>query len=70
MKPEILQAILITSIGLALNALWTIHNLHVRSEMRKMVDDLKEYMRAQFVETPLCKAQMGGVERRLAEIGA
>ena len=69
MKPELLTA-LIAGAGFVLNALWTIHNMHVRSEIRRMTDKLKDYMREEFIENSVCRAKMSDHGRRLAKLGA
>ena len=67
MKPEIL-AILITVVGFTINAMWTIHNLHVRNEIQGMVAGLKEYMEREFIGREIYNEQHEEILRRLTQL--
>ncbi len=69
MKPEIL-AIAVTVAGFTINLMWTIHNLHVRSELAKMIADLKDYIRNECVDRELCDERHNDVLHRIDAIGA
>ena len=68
MRPELIAAI-ITGTGLAVNTIWTIHNLHVKAEIRKMVDELKDYVRTECVDRSFCNERNVEILRRLEAIG-
>ena len=69
MKPEIL-AIVVTVAGFTINLLWTIHNLHVRNELAKMIADLKDYIRNECVDREVCNERHEEILRRLTQIDA
>ena len=76
MKPEIL-AIVVTVAGFTINLLWTIHNLHVRNELSKIVADLKDdirkecvQIRSDCVDRELCNERHTEMLRRLEDVGA
>ena len=76
MKPEIL-AVVLTLVGFIVNLFWTIHNLHVRNELAKIVADLKEdihkecgQIRSECVDRELCNERHSEMLRRLEDFGA
>jgi hypothetical protein len=71
--PEVVAAIIIVVTGSLANGLWALHNLHVKAELRRMIDELKDYVRdelKQCVSKEMCNERNAELLRRLDAIGA
>ena len=69
MDSKLLAEIAVVAAGSVINALWTLHNLHVRSKLQEMVAGMKDYIRTECVGQTVCNERHAELLRRLEAIG-